>query len=192
MAVGLAVVGMQALIMADATALPASMQARSSLHRYVVPATTLIDQHSAQVQLDKALDSDGPVLVQFFFATCTTICGVRSAQLVAAAPKLAKDHIPIAFYTISIDPDCDTPDKLLAYAKQFGSPPSNWHLLTGDAEAIKHVQAAMDASDPSDDKMMHEPLTFIRGGKGKPWLRYNGLTTTDQLVQLVKVAMAAR
>ncbi|HQU16562.1 MAG: hypothetical protein B7Z66_06540 [Chromatiales bacterium 21-64-14] len=171
--------------------IPPPMTVVSTLHHYTVPPISLIDQHGRKVKLAQALAGDKPVLVQFFFTTCTTICGVRSAQLVSIAPKLAKTHIDIGFYTISIDPGHDSPKRLLAYSRHFGvRPPSNWHLLTGSEAQIKQTEAAFNASDPSNDKMMHKPLTFIHGGKGQPWQRINGLTTTRQLMALIKTAVA--
>ncbi|MDE2150090.1 MAG: SCO family protein [Gammaproteobacteria bacterium] len=165
----------------------------SSLHRYQVPAITLVNQFGHKVRLHRVLNRKDPVLVEFFFTTCTTICGVRSAQLVAAQPKLAQAKMKVGFYTISIDPEHDTPAVMLAYSKSFGAPPPpNWQLLTGTSEQITRVEAAFNASNPSNDKMMHKALTFIRGGAGKPWVRIDGLMTTEQLVQQIQTAVAAR
>ncbi len=183
--------GSQASVAVSAMRIPPPSAVTSSLHRYTVPPITLTDQHDRKVRLDQALAGDKPALVQFFFTTCTTICDVRSAQLVAAAPKLLKANIDIVFYTITIDPDRDTPERLLTFSRHFGSPPSNWYLLTGSEAQIRQTEAAFNASDPAADKMMHEPLTFIRGGKGQPWQRILGLTTTDELVQQIKLAVAA-
>ena len=171
--------------------IPPPTAVSSSEHRYTVPPINLTDQHGRQVRLDQALAGDKPALVQFFFTTCTTICDVRSAQLVAAAPKLRQANIGIGFYTITIDPDRDTPERLLAFSRRFGDPPPNWHLLTGSDAKIRQIEAAFNASDPAADKMMHEPLTFIRGGKGQPWQRIDGLTTTDELIQQIQQAVAA-
>ncbi|UJM90714.1 SCO family protein [Rhodanobacter denitrificans] len=184
--------GIQSPVVASAMHMPAAtaMAAASSQHRYVVPPITLIDQHGRKVRLDQALAGDKPALVQFFFTSCTTICDVRSAQLVAAAPQLLKANIDIGFYTITIDPDRDTPERLLAFSRQFGTPPPNWHLLTGSDANIRQVQAAFNASDPSADKMMHEPLTFIRGGEGQPWRRIDEIVTTSELVKQIKEDVA--
>lgn len=167
--------------------MPATSSAHVSLHRYTVPPITLTDQHDKNVRLDRVLADNKPVLVQFFFTACTTICGVRSAQLCWIAPKLAAAGIDIAFYSISIDPEQDTPAHLLAYSRKFGTvPPSNWHLLTGSPARIKKVQAAFDASDPSGDRMMHKPLIFIRNGKNSPWVRIDGMVSAYELMQQIK------
>lgn len=163
----------------------------SSWHSYTVPALALVNQHGASVNLDEALTGNRPVLVQFFYASCTTICGVRSAQLVALAKKLDKADIGIDFYTITTDPDRDTPERLLSYSREFGPPPANWQLMTGTLAQTRYVQAAFDASDPSDNRMFHRPETFIRAGKGGQWLRIEGMTTALQLEQQIKMVVAS-
>ena len=162
----------------------------SSWHAYSVPGFTLLNQHGAPVNLNKVLTGDRPVLVQFFYASCTTICGVRSAQLVSIAKKLVKADIDIEFYTITTDPDRDTPSRLLSYSQEFGTPPANWQLITGTLEQTKKTQAAFDASDPADNRMFHRPETFIRAGKNEKWLRIDGMTTARQLEDQIKMVVA--
>lgn len=177
---------------ADMNMAPTAAGVRTSYHRYTVPPIVLTDQFGHAVPLAKVLTGRSPVLVQFFFATCTTICGVRSAQLVAAAPRLVQAGVHMAFYSISIDPDHDTPTRLLAYSKAFGQTPPNWHLLTGTLPEVRQVQAAFDASDPSADKMMHLPLTFLRAGKDQPWLRINGMLSERELLRLIESDIPAQ
>lgn len=184
--------GAQVAVAATTMHMPASPTVASSEHDYVVPPVTMVDQHGHAVRLDEVLAGARPALVQFFFTSCTTICGVRSAQIVAAARRLREADIGMDFYSITIDPERDTPQRLLAFSRQFGdTPAANWHLLTGSVANVRRIQAAFDASDPSADKMMHEPLTFIRGGRSQPWKRIDAVTTTGELVQQVRVSVAA-
>ena len=162
----------------------------STWRSYAVPNLTLTNQFGAPVSLDKVLTGDKPVLVQFFYASCTTICGVRSAQLVAIAKKLVKADIDIDFYTITTDPDRDTPARLLSYSREFGPPPANWSLVTGTLAQTKQVQASFDASDPADNRMFHRPETFIRAGRNAQWLRIDGMTTALQLENQIKMVVA--
>ena len=174
------------------TDIPGAVAVTTKLVRYRIPPVTLTDQHGREIRMDAALAGEKPVVVQFFFTTCTTICGVRSAQILAASRELRKRGLDVGFYTISIDPHHDTPKVLLAYSRHFGVvPPPNWHLLTGTVAEVKRIQAALDASDPSADKMMHKPLTFIHAGKGLAWQRINGLTSTRSLVGMIETAVAA-
>lgn len=183
------------VIAAVAAVFPASAMARSpdvplEQHDYHFPAISLTDQHGHAVALDRVMTADRAAVVEFFFTACTTICGVRSAQIAAALPILGRDGVNVDFYTVSIDPDHDTPPRLLEYARQFGPPSPNWHLLTGPAASVRAVQAAFHAEDPSGDKMMHAPLTFVCAGKGQPWLRIEGILSTRQLVERIERQVA--
>jgi protein SCO1/2 len=55
-----------------------------------------------------------------------------------------------------------------------------WLFLTGGTEEVVSVRKAFDAY-PGDNKMRHQPLTFIRLSPGRPWLRLDGLTSAAQL-----------
>ncbi|MEO7066341.1 MAG: SCO family protein [Rhodanobacter sp.] len=163
----------------------------STWHTYLVPALTLINQHGEPISLQQVLTSDRPVLVQFFYASCTTICGVRAAQLVSIAKKLVKADIDIGFYTITTDPDRDTPSRLLSYSQEFGPPPVNWQLMTGTLAQTRQMQMAFEASDPANNRMYHRPETFIRAGKNGKWLRIDGMTTALQLENQIKMVVAS-
>jgi protein SCO1/2 len=125
------------------------------------------------------LKHDGPVLLQFIFTTCPTICPVMSGAFSAAQGKLGADAARVRMVSISIDPEQDTPERLREYARKFKAGPQ-WLFLTGDLDAVVSVQKSFDAYRGA--KMRHEPLTFMRAAPGKPWVRLDGLMSAAQLV----------
>jgi len=148
-----------------------------STHVYEVPAVTLTDQAGHPVRLEALLNTRDPIVLQFIFTTCSTVCPIMTATLSAAAPQLTGAH----FISISIDPENDTPAGLAAYASRFHAP-SSWTFLTGQAADIVAVQRAFDA-EPSTI-MTHRPLTFLRAPGAAPnqWVRLDGLSTAADLV----------
>jgi protein SCO1/2 len=76
-------------------------------------------------------------IVEFFFATCPTICPIMQKQLknVVKATKGFENNIE--FISFTIDPTNDSPSKLKAYKKQNKILNKNWSFLTGD-EATTH------------------------------------------------------
>src|SRR6266545_1115236 len=52
---------------------------RRTVVRYEPPDVTLVNQDGARVRLSRVLSADKPVLLNFFFTTCTTICPVLAA-----------------------------------------------------------------------------------------------------------------
>ncbi|HVT18856.1 MAG TPA: SCO family protein [Thermoanaerobaculia bacterium] len=150
---------------------------------YRPPDVTLVDQAGARVRLADELAAGGPVLLQFIFTTCSTICPAMSGTFAAVQEKLPRARL----VSISIDPDFDTPARLADYARRFDAGP-RWRLLGGRLEEVIAVERAFDAY--RGNKMRHEPLTFIHAGPRRPWLRLEGLLSAAELAAEVRLAGA--
>lgn len=98
-----------------------------------VPAFTFTDQNGKTVTEKDYL---GKVyVVEFFFTTCPTICPKMNKNLVQIQNAFKEfENFGVASFTIN--PDYDTTEVLKAYADQYGITNPNWHLMTGDEEAI--------------------------------------------------------
>jgi protein SCO1/2 len=151
-----------------------------ALAAYAPPDVTLTDADGERVKLSSALGGDGPVMLQFIFTTCPAVCPVMSATFAAARNRLGPDSEKVRLVSVSIDPEHDTPERLREYARRFKAGP-RWLFLTGELNDIVTVRKAFDAY-PGDNKMRHQPLTFIRVSPDGPWLRLDGLTSAAQLV----------
>jgi len=152
---------------------------RRTVVRYELPDVMLVNQDGARVRLPDVLTADKPVLLNFFFSTCTTICPVLSAGVSALLKTLGPQAGEVRVVSIAIDPDHDTPDVLRGYRKRFGAGPE-WELLTGSREDIDRVLKAFDAYSP--DKVAHRPLNFLRPPGGNSWVRIDGLISTADLM----------
>jgi len=151
-----------------------------SIASYKTPDLKLVDANDQQVSLHDSLDGSGPVMLNFIFTTCTTICPVMSATFSQVQAKLGAAHSKIRLISVSIDPEHDTPARLKEYAKRFEAG-SQWSMLTGSIENSIAVQRAFDIY--RGDKMNHEPVTFMRKGPDQPWVRINGFITADDLLR---------
>lgn len=161
---------------------------RSEGH-YRIPDVALIDRHGNEQPLSSYIDGDDPVLLQFIFTTCATICPVLSASFAAAQDDLAAAGPKYRMISITIDPEHDTPQKLLEYADRYGAR-AGWRFLTGSWQAIAMVQRAFDAYYPGNNKMYHRPYTFLRVGETAPWVRLEGFPGTADLVAEYRAALA--
>jgi len=74
-------------------------------------------------------------VIEFFFTSCPTICPIMNLNLVQIQDAFKEfENFGVASFTIN--PENDTPEVLKEYAKKYGITNPNWHLLTGDKEAI--------------------------------------------------------
>ena len=150
-----------------------------SLARYEVPDVALTDTNGNKVSLRAVLADSSPLLLNFVFTSCTSICPVMSSVFSQVQSRLDNLGKRARLISISIDPEYDTPVRLKAYAEQF-SAGTDWLLLTGQLKDSVAVQRAFDAY--RGDKMNHLPTTFMRAKPDQPWIRLDGLAGADELV----------
>jgi len=146
---------------------------------YVLPETLLIDASAKQHALSTLLSSDSPILLNFIFTSCTTICPILSATFSQAQADLMKKKHSPRMISISIDPEYDTPTRLTDYAKKFNAGP-NWSFYTGKLDDIVALQRAFDIF--RGNKMNHIPVVFMRAEKEQPWSRFDGFLSKANLL----------
>lgn len=146
---------------------------------YEAPAVMLIRADGKSVALPHELDDGRPVLLNFIFTTCSSICPLTSRTLEEFQHKLGRGAARLHIMSISIDPEQDTPARLIEYAHKFHAGPE-WQYYTGTIEASIAAQKAFDVY--RGEKMSHTPVTLLRSAPGKPWLRIEGFVTPDELV----------
>jgi len=90
---------------------------------YQVPEVMLVRQDGKKVSFKEELDDGRPVIMNFIYSSCTTICPVLSHVFSKAQAKLGKERDQVHMVSISLDPEHDTPAKLIAYSKKFKAGP---------------------------------------------------------------------
>ncbi len=141
----------------------------------------LIDQHRRATTLREALDTEMPVLVNFIFTTCTTVCPIMSRGFAQLQETLGPERDRVRLVSISIDPDLDSTDVLQSYAKRYRARDA-WWLLTGTREASTAAQRSFGAY--RGDKMNHAPATYVRRSRDAPWEVIEGLSSGDALLSV--------
>lgn len=161
---------------------------KHSLQTYAaIPDVVLTDAEGNPVRLRELLAGGEPVMLNFIFTTCTTVCPVMTKVFADVRAKLGREADNLRMVSVSIDPENDTPTRLKAYAQKYEADP-HWTFLTGSVEDVADVQRAFAAYD--SDKMNHQPLTLLRTAPGDQWLRIDGFATPDQLVSEYRTALA--
>jgi len=153
---------------------------KRSEEKYAVPDVTLINQDRQEVRLVDLLTAEKPVLLDFIYGTCTTICPVLSAGFSSMQRKLAPDADKVQLVSISIDPEYDTPEVMTEYLEKYKAKPG-WIFLTGSREDIDTVMRAFNAYVPN--KMSHYPITFLHAPGSDRWIRIYGLIGTSDLMR---------
>ncbi|MBA4373620.1 MAG: SCO family protein [Thermodesulfovibrio sp.] len=160
---------------------------KRTVEKYSVPDVTLVNQRGTRVPLRSLLQSETPVMFDFIFTTCTTICPVLSASFTNFQRKMGPESKKIHLVSISIDPENDTPKKMKDYLKRYDGQ-EGWDFLTGSRSDIDKVIKAFDTN--ASNKMSHLPIIIIWSPASKSWIRIFGLISTAELIEEYKKAAA--
>jgi protein SCO1/2 len=158
------------------------------MREYAIPAVRLVRDDGKVVSLPDEMDDGRPVVLNFIFTTCSSICPLMSSVLAQFERRLGADADKVHFMSLSIDPEHDTPARLREYADKFHAG-LQWQHYTGTVAASVAAQRAFDVY--RGGKMSHNAVTLMRAAPGKPWLRIEGLVTPDHLVRHYRELLAA-
>lgn len=74
-------------------------------------------------------------VVDYFFTTCHSICPVMSTELERVYKTFAKNN-DVVILSHTVDPEIDSVDVMLKYAKLHGVNDKRWLFLTGDKKHL--------------------------------------------------------
>ncbi|PYN98140.1 MAG: SCO family protein [Candidatus Rokuibacteriota bacterium] len=114
------------------------------------------------------LIKDKTVLLNFFYTNCVNeaVCPLTTANLVRVqkllAPRVGRD---VFIYSITLDPEHDTPNVLAKYARAFEIKPG-WLFLTGKPEDIEALRRSLGYASPNpvEDKDRSQHIGMLRMG----------------------------
>jgi protein SCO1 len=136
------------------------------------PNIELITQDGKKVHFYDDLVKGKIVAIDLIYTTCQYSCPLETARLVQVQ-KILGDRVgkDIFFYSISIDPDHDTPEVLKAYMQKFHVGPG-WTFLTGDKKDITFLSKRIGLySDPSVNADGHVAYLLIGNDETGQWVR---------------------
>ena len=112
------------------------------------------------------------VAINLIYTNCEYSCPLETARL-AQVQKILGDRVgkDIFFYSISIDPERDTPQVLKAYAEKFHAGPG-WTFLTGKKQDIDLISRRLGLwSPPAQTRDGHTPHLLIGNEATGQWMR---------------------
>jgi protein SCO1/2 len=140
------------------------------------PEFTLTSQNGGEVKL---ADFRGKVVaVTFIFTRCTDTCPVLTPMMSFVQDRLGADFgAKIAFVSITVDPERDTPEVLKEYGEAFGANFAGWFFVTGSPPAIREVtrRYGVFAAKAENGNVDHTFLTSIIDRRGILRVQYLGV-----------------
>jgi protein SCO1/2 len=156
------------------------------------PNVTLTTQEGKRVRFYDDLIKGKIVAINFIYVHCEFSCPLETARLAQVGQLLdARMGNDIFFYSISIDPDHDTPDVLKEYARKFHAG-AGWTFLTGKKEDIDLLANRLGMSEdasitdaPGMNIDGHTPHLLIGNEATGQWVRDAGTDNPRFLARLI-------
>jgi protein SCO1/2 len=134
------------------------------------------------------------VVINMMYTVCSASCPPAMASLLkvqeALGSRVGRD---VHMYSMSLQPDMDTPEALRAYAKKLGAR-AGWRFLTGRRGDMDSIRRSLGFSDPDPAEdtrpMRHTAMVRIGNESLDRWLMVPAMSTTRQIVSKVNNFLA--
>ena len=140
------------------------------------PDFALISQDGKEVALE---DLRGKVIaVTFIYTWCPDVCPMLTDKMARVQDELGEDFgSRVAFVSITVDPERDSPEALKEYANAFDANLDGWSFLTGDPDAVREVARSYGVivlPAAADEQIDHNTLTTLIDRRGIMRVQYIG------------------
>ncbi len=153
------------------------------------PNVDLVTHEGEKVKFYDDVLKGKVVLISFMYTNCDGKCPGITANLVRVQKALGdRAGRDVFMYSISLDPERDTPEVLKDYAGNFSVGPG-WTFLTGGPEAIEVVRRKLGYRDRDPrldkDKSQHSGLVLVGNEPIDRWSACPGQVKPDRILQSV-------
>lgn len=184
---GTAVLGLAAWQANTVLALkPETGTGRDSTRATPLPNVTLYTQEGKAVKFYDDLVRDRVVLINMMYTSCGDRCPTITANL-RGVQKLLGERAgrDVFLYSLTLQPELDTPQLLKAYAEQYRIKPG-WLFLTGDPADMERLRYRLGFFDPDplidDNKASHTGMVRIGNDRFKRWSMAPALAESEQIL----------
>jgi protein SCO1/2 len=184
------------------TSIPASSFAENK-NAEAFPPVKLQTQDSNLVRFYEDLIEGKIVVINFMYTQCKGICETGTANLVQVQKALG-EHLgrDVFMYSITLDPEHDTPEVLKSYAEAHGAKPG-WTFLTGNAKDIltlrdklglaklrpgltQKLGLAVNDSTQDTDQKQHSGMVLIGYDAFNKWERASITSRPDHILEIIE------
>lgn len=129
------------------------------------PNVPLVNQDGETLHFYDDVIKGKVVTINFMFTSCGNSCPLETAKL-REVQKLLGEHAGknVYMYSISVDPERDTPEALKAYMEKFNVGPG-WQFLTGKKKDIDLIRDKLGMLNTGEKELSDHNINFIMGNE---------------------------
>jgi protein SCO1/2 len=168
---------------------PAMQAARDRIRKRYFPDVVLTTHQGKKVRLYEDLIKDKIVVISLMYAQCTGVCPIITSNLVKVQ-RLLGDRVgrDIFFYSLTVQPEHDSPKVLKQYAKMHGVGPG-WNFLTGKPDDVDLVRRKLGFVDPNPevdkDKTRHSGNVRYGNEPRCLWAMFQGQAKPEWMAESI-------
>lgn len=149
------------------------------------PNVELVTQDGKKVKFYDDLLKGKILVINFIFTSCGDVCPLDTAQL-RRVQDLLGDRVgrDIFMYSISVDPQTDTPERLREFMHKFQIGPG-WTFLTGKQDDIDTIQAKLGLRPAGETPTAHSTSIIIANEKTGQWVKRSPYENPQMLANLL-------
>jgi protein SCO1/2 len=148
------------------------------------PDFALTSQDRAEVTLGALRGK--VVAVAFIYTSCADVCPLLTVRMARVQDALGPDFgTKVAFLSISVDPEHDTPEVLKEYAEALDADLAGWTFLTGSPAAVRAVARSYGVAvvPAADGQVDHTLLTTLVDRRGIMRVQYLGYRFDEEEIR---------
>ncbi len=149
------------------------------------PNVELTTQDNKKVKFYDDVLAGKVVVINFIFTTCVDVCPLDTAQL-RKIYDLLGDHPgkDIFLYSISVDPERDTPKAMREFMKQY-QVGKGWTFLTGKREDIDLIQKKLGIRPAGDSPSAHTTSLMLANVPAGSWIKRSPYENPQMIANLL-------
>lgn len=167
---------------------------RDAIRRRYLPNVELRTHHGRRVRFYDDLVRDRTVTINFMYIGCTDGTCPMTTHNLAQIQKIFGTQVgrKLFMYSITLNPEYDTPQHLAAYARHFGAGPG-WLFLQASPADTERLRRSLGfyETDPEADKVKSNHAAMIRYGNEPRtlWSSTRGLIDPEVAAQSIRWVM---
>jgi protein SCO1/2 len=165
---------------------PPSGAQQSSWRQDYFPNVQLVDHNGRTVRFYDDLLRGKVVAINFVYTTCTEICPLDIAQM-RRVQQILGDRVgeDIYFYSISINPERDTPAQLRRTMQTYDVGPG-WTFLTGTVADVDELQRRFGIEPAERGNLGEHEASVIMGNEATgQWIKRTSFENPQNLANIL-------